>query len=60
MELPRFHGIRGIGGFSRLGDPWGRWDSPAPLAIAAVVLSVLAYLTAKLRFGWWRPRRPRR
>lgn len=28
--------------------------------IVAVVLSVVAYLTAKLRLGWWRPRRPRR
>lgn len=28
--------------------------------VAAVAVAVTAYLTAKLRFGWWRPRRPRR
>jgi hypothetical protein len=28
--------------------------------IAAVVLSIAAYLTAKLRLGWWPPRRPHR
>jgi len=28
--------------------------------LVAIVLVVGGYLTAKLRWGWWHPRRPRR